>query len=276
MEPMISIIIANFNYGRFIEAAIQSVVRQTSFEKCELIVVDGGSTDNSVEIIKKYADKISWWCNEKDKGQSDAFNKGFSHARGRLGCWLNADDVMLPGTITAVLNVIASQPEGEWITGGTIFFNDEMKVWRARIGTGLTKGMYRWVDPTVIGGPSSFFSLKRLREIGGFNVDLRYTMDCDVWNKFFASGMKIHHVSRYFWGFRMHNASKTAHSLNGDRNSDFQAEDARVFSRRNYTLKQQKSASRKLLFYKLLNGSALRSAIDTWRFKGKNILDFKG
>lgn len=276
MHPLLSIVIANYNYGRFIEAAIRSVVMQDGFERCELIVVDGGSQDESVDIIKKYANKITWWVSEADKGQSDAFNKGFFKSCGLLGCWLNADDIMLPGTIRAVLNVMNVHPDVEWVTGGTIFFNNELKIWRARIGTGLTKGMYRWVDPTVVGGPSSFFSLKRLHEIGGFNINLRYTMDCDVWNKFFAVGMKIRHANHYFWGFRVHKGSKTSHSLFGARDMAFRAEDSKVFSYRNYTLKEQISASRKLLLYKILNGCVFRSVFDTWRFRGKNILSFKG
>ena len=133
--PILSIVIVNYNYGRFLEAAIESVLSQGMDEKVELIIVDGGSTDNSVEIIKKYAgetisrvernveickcaneatansqlvggglshfhtstllhSRISWWCSEKDKGQSDAFNKGFAHARGKYLTWVNADDIM--------------------------------------------------------------------------------------------------------------------------------------------------------------------------------------
>ena len=271
MEPIFSIVIVNFNYGRFLEAAIRSVVDQDGFDECELIVVDGGSTDNSVEIIKKYADRIAWWVSEKDKGQSDAFNKGFAHARGKLGCWVNADDLLLPGTLRTVLGHQKKHPECEWITGGVVFFNDQMKIWKMRIGTWITRRMHRWVDPTVIGGPSSFFSLSRLKEVGGFNVRLHYTMDGDLWNKFFAAGMRMVHLPRYFWGFRMHAASKTTHSLTDGRNDAFLKEDELVFSRGPFTRLQVWLSLHGLGPWKLLNGSILRSYFDTMRMKGKDI-----
>lgn len=271
MIPIVSIVIVNYNYGRFLEDAILSVVRQDGFDKAELIIVDGGSSDNSVEIIKKYEDKISWWVSEKDRGQSDAFNKGFAHARGKLGCWVNADDLLLPGTLRAVLDHLGAHPECEWITGGVVFFGDQMKIWKMRIGTWITKRMHRWVDPTVIGGPSSFFSLKRLRDVGGFNVQLRYTMDGDLWNKFFAAGMRMVHLPRYFWGFRMHEASKTAHSLTGNRSAAFQNEDNLVFSRGPFTSLQLWLSSHGLGPWKLMNGSILRSYFDTIRMRGKDV-----
>ena len=110
MIPELSIIVVNYNYGRFINDAIESVIGQESFDNCELIIVDGGSSDNSVECIKEHANKIAWWCSEKDKGQSDAFNKAFSHARGKFGFWLNADDILMPGAIKAILEYLSSHP----------------------------------------------------------------------------------------------------------------------------------------------------------------------
>ena len=98
--PFFSIVIVNYNYGRFLEAAILSILNQSCVDY-ELIVVDGGSTDNSVDIIRKYKNSISWWCSEKDNGQSHAFNKGFAHANGRFLTWLNADDLLMPGTLAA-------------------------------------------------------------------------------------------------------------------------------------------------------------------------------
>lgn len=275
MSAEISIVMVNYNYGRFIKTAIESVVSQACFDRCELIVVDGGSTDESVDIIQSYSQKIRWWCSERDRGQSDAFNKGFSHATGRLGCWLNADDIMLPGTIEAVLGCLSNNPGTDWITGGTLFFNDDLEIWRARLGTGITKGMHRWVNPTVIGGPSSFFSLKHLRDAGGFNVNLRYTMDGDLWNRLFAAGLIIKHINKYFWGFRMHDQSKTAHSLVGARNASFRAEDAEVFSRYRSSALLMIVHRFELILWKLINGSMLKSFYDTMRLKGCCILEFK-
>lgn len=95
-DPLFSIVIVNYNYGRYLDAAIRSVLDQSCGDK-ELIVVDGGSSDESVRVIERHADRIGWWCSEPDNGQSDAFNKGFSRARGRFLTWLNADDIMFPG-----------------------------------------------------------------------------------------------------------------------------------------------------------------------------------
>ena len=309
MNPLLSIVIANYNYGRFLEAAIKSVVEQVigdegggMRDKVELIICDAASTDNSVDIIKKYAaglppnthrsewqppspipdsssliphppSLITWWCSEKDKGQSDAFNKGFAHARGRLGCWVNADDLLLPGTIKAVIDYVELHPEVEWITGGTIYFDENLKIWRARIGTGITKRMHKWVDATVIGGPSSFFSIERLRRVGGFDISLHYTMDGDLWNKFFVSGMQMVHLPRYFWGFRAHDASKTSHAFSGAQTQAFHDEDKRVFRRKNYSPMETRIRVLGLKIHKILTGCALRSYLDTKKFRGRNVID---
>ena len=137
-KPLLSIVIANYNYGRFLEEAIQSVAHQEGVEKVELIICDAASTDNSVEIIKKYASGlppntsyydwaashptsliphplITWWCSEKDNGQSEAFNKGFSHAKGEWLTWLNADEIYADGVLSALFSLIARKKKAQWI-----------------------------------------------------------------------------------------------------------------------------------------------------------------
>src|SRR5262245_51432908 len=108
--PKVSIIIPSFNQGQFLEASIRSVLEQ-NYPNFECIIVDGGSKDESVEIIKKYQDRLAWWVSEKDKGHADALNKGFSHATGEILAWLNSDDIYFPNTVSEAVAVLASQPE---------------------------------------------------------------------------------------------------------------------------------------------------------------------
>ena len=273
MTPILSIVIVNYNYGRFLEAAIQSVVNQDAFEKCELIVVDGGSTDNSVEIIKKYVRNISWWVSEKDGGQSDAFNKGFSHAKGRLLTWLNADDIMLPGVLDVVINAITRHPDFEWISGGMVFCDADMKVVQMRIGTAPPPLMpVKSLSMTIIGGPSSFFSAKRFREVGGFDVRLRYAMDGDLWWRLFMAGTRLHHIRKYFWAFRLHENSKTSPALLKKHLAGNHAIENAYLSTKNPRPRWLASVGVKgTAFWKLVNGSIIKSFVDTYLHKGLSI-----
>lgn len=273
MNPIVSIVIANYNYGRFLESAIQSVINQDAFEKCELIIVDGGSTDNSVEIIEKYSNKIAWWCSEKDKGQSDAFNKGFGHVTGKLFTWLNADDVILPGTLVAVINTIKRHPDVEWISGGMVFCDADMKVVQMRIGTAPPPFLpIKSLSMTIIGGPSSFFSARRFREVGGFDVRLKYAMDGDLWWRLFMAGTKLHHIRKYFWGFRLHEKSKTSPALLKKHLGLNHATENAYLATKNPRPRWLASIGVKgIAFWKLINGSIIKSLIDTYKHKGLSI-----
>ena len=307
MNPLLSIVIANYNYGRFLEAAIKSVVEQVigdegggMRDKVELIICDAASTDNSVDIIKKYAaglppnthrsewnspssipdssspiphpsSLITWWCSEKDKGQSDAFNKGFAHARGRLGCWVNADDLLLPGTIKAVIDYMTAHPKCEWITGGMVFFDSDEKVMWMRLGMQPWSRMWRWMPGWCIGGPSSFFSIEKLRMVGGFDLERYYSMDIDLWYKLFRYGLRPHHINRYFWGFRAHDASKTAHTLKASMGEAMQREKLRLFEVYGLSAWKIKIGSFALKLSGVLGGSLVRSYWDSWRYGKKPI-----
>lgn len=211
MNPILSIVIANYNYGSYLEAAISSVISQPGFDECELIVVDGGSSDNSLDVIRKYQDKIAWWISEKDSGQSNAFNKGFSRARGKYLTWVNADDIMHAGCLQKVLSEMKKHPDCEWFTGNFYRFNKDGAV--LEIGWGphfYPKMLQHKNSPLVIFGPSTFFSKKIYDKYGRIDESLHYIMDNDLWERFIVSGEKQRRIRAFCWGFRMHEMSKTA------------------------------------------------------------------
>ena len=234
-EPFLSIIIANYNYGRFLEAAIESIIVQEMCDKVELIICDAASPDNSVDIIKKYANGlppntsyldwintqssnsstpplITWWCSEKDSGQSEAFNKGFSHATGRFLTWLNADDVLLPGVVKALYNMANNRPDIHWITGNLIKFEQHNgRILEAPWGPHWVP---RWAQgsgfPLSVFGPTTFWSREAYLKVGFIDEKLHYVMDTDYWMRLINAGYRYHRLNRVCWGFRLHEVSKTA------------------------------------------------------------------
>ncbi len=112
----VSVITPSYNQGAFLEETIQSVLSQ-SYDNIEYIIIDGGSTDNSVNIIKRYTDHLAYWCSEKDNGQADAINKGFKHATGSLLCWINSDDILYPTFVEERVQQFIQHPEADMIYG---------------------------------------------------------------------------------------------------------------------------------------------------------------
>lgn len=220
MKPLLSVVVANYNYGRFLRTAIESVLSQSD-GRVELIVVDGGSTDNSVDVIKRYGGKIAWWVSEPDEGQSDAFNKGFAHAQGKYLTWLNADDVFLPGAIGRVLQMMEERPEVEWFAAATVYFTGDGRVKTAAVPLGNFLPRFLRVPSWMrVSGPSSFFSKGLLSQAGEIQRDLHYVMDIDLWMRFTRLGKTLLVIDDYLWGFRLHEESKTSSLLSRGTVSD--------------------------------------------------------
>lgn len=225
---ILSIVIANYNYGRFLRTALESIVRQCdapvedsdgrvslpikgSNSCVEIIVCDAASSDNSVEIIKEYAHRITWWCSEKDNGQSEAFNKGFSHAKGQWLTWLNADDVYFDGALPAFARVVARNPQAKWITSNDMHFNDDDKIvkflaWGPRV---LPKFLRRNRAQMYPFGPTSFWRRSVYEELGPIDEKLEYTMDLEYWARLTMAGIPQTRMNCLCWAFRCHSAAKS-------------------------------------------------------------------
>lgn len=257
---LLSVVIANYNYGRFLEQAICSVLAAND-KRIELVLVDGGSTDESLDIIEKYASRIDWWCSERDEGQSDAFNKGFAHATGKYLTWLNADDLFVPGALKKVLHELEEHPECEWFTSNTYRFTSDSKIaniwWGPHALPGFlqTKGM-----ALAVYGPSSFFAKNAYERVGRIRKDMNFMMDIDLWAKFVLSGIKQRRINVFCWAFRLHKDSKTAeygiHRLSSERRSEFEKERWEFYKRTGY--KEDWLTKKMGLLWRLVDFSLIR------------------
>ena len=236
-NPILSIVIANYNYGRFLDQAIQSVIAQGVGDKVELIICDAASTDNSIAIIKKYANGlppntqyvdwqadndqqpsssnprlITWWCSERDGGQSAAFNKGFSHARGDWLTWLNADDLLITGALKKFLELVDHKKDVEWVTGNMVSFDsDSGSIKHVSWGPHLHPFfLKRGHAPHAVFGPTSFFKKTLYDKMGAIDEKLHFAMDVDYWARLTMAGVLQCRLNCLCWGFRIHDESKTA------------------------------------------------------------------
>lgn len=209
----VSIIMPSFNQAPYIDEAITSILSQEYVNK-ELIVIDGGSTDGSIEIIKSHAQNLSYWVSETDNGQSAAINKGFSKASGQLLTWSNSDDILLPGSLTRAVKTAKkiSDPMQQWIVAGCLWLNSKGTVLRCtRARSWNNSCAEKGLVPVY--SPSSFFSRDLIRQLGGLNEDFHYAMDTELWLRFARHGIRYTTNHGYFWGLRLHSKAKTSGHL---------------------------------------------------------------
>ena len=124
MPPLVSVVVVSYNQGRFLEQALESVLEQ-EYKPLEVLVVDGGSTDGSIDTIERYADQLAWWTSEPDRGQAHALNKGFGRARGEVLGWIASDDALLPGAISRVVAELERDADALLVYGEALFVDEE-------------------------------------------------------------------------------------------------------------------------------------------------------
>lgn len=209
--PRISIVTPSLNQDRFIERTIRSVLNQ-EYPDLEYIVVDGGSSDETVNLLKQFGNKIQW-ISEKDRGQSHAINKGLARCTGDICGFLNADDLYEAGALRRVGGYFSEHPEGVWMTGRCrIIDSDDREIRRpitAYKNFWLRLGSYRVLNVlNYISQPATFWRRRLMDEEGFFREDLFYGMDYDFWLRI-GKKHPLGTIPRYLASFRVHASSKT-------------------------------------------------------------------
>jgi glycosyltransferase involved in cell wall biosynthesis len=204
--PRISLITPVWNSGKYIEQTIRSVLAQ-GYPNFEYFIVDGGSTDGSLDIIRKYESQISGWISEPDKGMYDALNKGFARTSGEIMGWISATDQLHTGAMFVLGGVFRAFPEVDWITGRPTWFNEEGMTYR--VGEVQRWSQYRFLAEAnrYIQQESTFWRRRLWEKAGGYvDASRRNGSDFELWTRFFRSA-KLYSVDALIGGFRMHAVS---------------------------------------------------------------------
>ena len=207
--PVVSIVTPSYNQGRFLEETILSVLNQ-DYPNIEYIIIDGGSTDGSEDIIRKYADRLAYWVSEPDRGQAHAINKGFARATGDLLNWLNSDDCYLPGAISAIVRVHLAHP-GSLIAANVINFDESTGAEQLVRQSGITLARFIdfWSEPRPVWHqPGIFFPRHAYESVGGLDETLIFAMDYDLMCRLLQHHSVVY-LDKTVARFRKHRAAKT-------------------------------------------------------------------
>lgn len=203
---LVSIVTPSYQQAPYLEATIRSVLDQQGVE-LEYIIVDGGSSDGSVEIIQKYQQRLAWWISEKDRGQTDAINKGFARARGDVLAWLNSDDTYEPGALAQAVAYLQAHPEAGMVYGDANYIDEHGRV-IGRFPAAQTD--YRRLRQGYVHIPqqASFWRAELWRQVGPLDPTFYFAMDYDLWVRL-AALAPLHYTPRLWANFRLHSNAKT-------------------------------------------------------------------
>jgi len=205
-EPLVSVVTPSFNQARFLERTLESVLGQ-EYPRIEYIVVDGGSTDASPEIIRNYSSRLAWSGSEPDGGQTDAINKGFTHAHGDILAWLNSDDTWLPGAVAAAVEAFRWYPACGLIYGAANYIDEKDRV-IGRFPSAQTDQRLLRQGYVHIPQQAAFFRGDLWRTVGPLDPSFYFAMDYDLWTRI-AARAPLKFIPQIWANFRLHGAAKT-------------------------------------------------------------------
>lgn len=211
-KPLVSIVVPSFNQGRFIGDTLRSIIGQ-DYPNLEIIVMDGGSTDETLDVVRSFGDRVQL-ISEADDGQTDAINKGFGKARGEIVAWLNSDDIYLfKDGVSNAVEQFGKFPSVDVLFGDYIRIDENGRFLKAyRVWRDFSKS--RLLRICYISQPTVFFRAHAVRG-GVLDVSLYYGMDLDLWLKLGQSGLKYRHTGKFVAAERIHGDAKTVASPEG-------------------------------------------------------------
>ena len=207
-DLLVSIVTPSFNQAPYLEQTILSVLEQ-SYKNIEYIVIDGGSTDGSVEIIKKYETRLAYWQSKKDRGFGDAINQGWHRSHGAILSWLNSDDLLTPDAVQTVVDTFSHDPEVDLVYGDALIIDASGGFLRnfPSVPFQAEKVFTTWEDP--IRQPSAFFRREIFERFGGVDESYNFCIDFEYWIRISFSSRFVH-IPAYLSSARMHPTSKTS------------------------------------------------------------------
>jgi glycosyltransferase involved in cell wall biosynthesis len=221
--PKISIVTPSYNQGHFLEETILSVINQ-NYPNLEYIIIDGGSTDNSVEIIKKYQQHFTYWVSENDKGQANAINKGLQYCTGEIFNWLNSDDYLEPGSLNKIAEVFADD-QIHMVAGKVRNFSriEEELIPNQKLSA---KGLMCWEPGVKFIQPGVWMRRSLVERCGGIDESFHYSFDWDLYIRYLYHFPRVKEITDLLVHFRLHDDSKTQSSY-----EKFQIEQNRIIEK---------------------------------------------